>query len=110
MYRAYTVLSWILLFQLTYRGTATAPATATATVTVTATATATTAWILLFRLAYRVDRMYQVGTIELILLFRLAYRVATVRRTISSTVPSLASGYSTTTIDGEWLLLFRSAY
>jgi hypothetical protein len=35
---------------------------------------------------------------------------ATIRRTLSSTVPSLAPGYPTTTIDGELMLLFRLAY
>jgi hypothetical protein len=34
----------------------------------------------------------------------------TVRRPLSSTVPGSASGYSTTTIDGEWILLCRLAY
>jgi hypothetical protein len=34
----------------------------------------------------------------------------TVRRPLSSTVPGLASGYSTTTIDGERILLCRLAY
>jgi hypothetical protein len=43
--------------------------------------------------------MYQVDTMT-----------TTVRRPLSSTVPSLASGYSTTTIDGELILLCRLAY
>ena len=34
----------------------------------------------------------------------------TVRRTISSTVPNLTSGYSTTTINGKLIVIFRSAY
>jgi hypothetical protein len=72
------------------------------------------AYRVVFRLAYRV-------------VFRLAYRVATVRCTISSifpsdnstttvqcplssTGPSLAPSHSTTTIDGELILLFRLAY
>jgi hypothetical protein len=40
----------------------------------------------------------------------IATSTTTVRRTLSSIPPSLAPSYSTTTINGEFILLFRSAY
>jgi hypothetical protein len=85
-----------------------------------ASSTSITTLILLFRLAYRVDRIYRVDTIlsSIVLLLLqseydrddLIFSTTTVRRTLSSHVPSLASGYSTTTTNGELTLLCRLAY
>jgi hypothetical protein len=64
--------------------------TATTTATATATATDTT------NTALNEDDLISSTT--------------TVRRTLSSTVPSLASGYSTITTDRELILLYRLSY
>jgi hypothetical protein len=72
--------------------------------------------LILCRLTYRVNGLYRVGkilpSIVLILLHDTATidtatidtATTTVRRPQSSTVPNPASGYSTTTIDGELIL------
>jgi hypothetical protein len=117
MYRAYTVLSWILLFQLTYRGTATATTTTTVRRTLSSippslapsdsAMTTDGEWLLLIRLAYRVDRTYRVS-----MLFRLAYRADIRYRvyTVLSWILLLQLTYRATVFRLAYRVVFRSAY